>query len=281
MSIFFIHNDKIYKEREIVVGPDNRSFRYGDGLFETIKVTKGKIQLHNYHFERLFSGMKKLQFEIPQYFSASFLENKIAELYKKNQHNAFARVRLMVFRGNGGLYDAENNLPNYIIQSWDIEQAEELNSNGLIVDIYQEAKKSCDKFANIKHNNFLPYVMAALHARQVKVNDCILLNSHDRICDTTIANIFIIKDGIVYTPPLSEGCIAGVMRRFIIETLPTKFGIEEKPLSIKELENANEIFVTNSIRGIRWVAQFGEIKYTNEKVKEIYALIHSALLKEN
>lgn len=281
MSIFFTCNDKIYKEGEVITGPDNRGLRYGDGLFETLKVIKGKIQLRDYHFERLFSGMKMLQFEIPQYFTASYLENKIAELYKRNQHHSLARVRLMVFRGNGGLYDAENNLPNYIIQSWDIERAEELNSNGLVIDIYSDAKKSCDKFANLKSNNFLPYVMAALYAKQVKVNDCVILNNHERICDTTIANLFIIKDEIVYTPPLSEGCIAGVMRRFIIEKLSTNFTIVEKPLSIEDLQKTDEVFVTNSIRGIRWVGQFGKIEYTNRKIKEINTFLEAELLKEN
>jgi branched-chain amino acid aminotransferase len=272
MSIFFTCNDKIYKEGTPVITPDNRSLRYGDGLFETLKTINGKIQLHDYHFERLFAGMKTLQFTTPQHFTAAYLEHKISELCKKNQHNNFARVRLMVFRGDGGLYDAEN-VPNYIIQTWSIEQAKELNSNGLIIDVYHEAKKHCDKFANIKSNNFLPYIMAALHAKQLKVNDCIVLNNFDRIADTTIANIFIIKEDIIYTPPLKEGCVAGVTRRLIIEKFSSKFKIIEKQLSIEELHNADEVFLTNSIKGIRWVKQFRESSYNNITVKKIHALL--------
>jgi branched-chain amino acid aminotransferase len=272
MSIFFTCNDKIYKEGTPVITPDNRSLRYGDGLFETLKTINGKIQLHDYHFERLFAGMKTLQFTTPQHFTAAYLEHKISELCKKNQHNNFARVRLMVFRGDGGLYDAEN-VPNYIIQTWSIDQAKELNSNGLIIDVYHEAKKHCDKFANIKSNNFLPYIMAALHAKQLKVNDCIVLNNFDRIADTTIANIFIIKEDIIYTPPLKEGCVAGVTRRLIIEKFSSKFKIIEKQLSIEELHNADEVFLTNSIKGIRWVKQFRESSYNNITVKKIHALL--------
>jgi len=272
MSIFFTYNDKIFKEGTSVINPDNRSLRYGDGLFETIKVNNGILQLRDYHFERLFSGMKMLQFEIPKNFTVGFLENKITELCKRNNHNAFARVRLMIFRGNGGLYDAENNSPNYIIQIWNIEPATELNSNGLIIDVYPDAKKASDKFANIKSNNFLPYVMAALHAKQLKVNDCILLNNHERICDSTIANIFIIKDNIIYTPSLNEGCVAGVLRRFIIEKFQPDLKIIEKPISIGELENADEVFLTNSIKGIRWVKQFRNSQYSNVSVKKIHEL---------
>lgn len=271
MSIFFTCNDKIYKEGTSVITPDNRSFRYGDGLFETIKTNNRKIQLRDYHFERLFTGMGILQFEIPKYFTAEYLEDKIAELCKKNQHNSFARIRLMIFRGNGGLYDPDN-VPNYIIQTWSIEQAMELNSNGLIIDVYPDTKKLCDKFANLKSNNFLPYVMAALHAKKLKVNDCIILNNFDRIADTTIANIFIIKDDIIYTPPLSEACVAGVVRRLIIEKFSEEFEIIEKQLSIEELQNADEVFLANSIKGIRWVKQFRDSNYNNITVKKLHEL---------
>lgn len=269
MSIFFTCNDKIYKEGTSVITPDNRSLRYGDGLFETIKTINGEIQLRDYHFERLFLGIKLLQFEIPKHFTAEYLQIKISELCKKNQHNSFSRVRLMIFRGNGGLYDAENT-PNYILQTWDINSATALNSNGLIIDVYPEARKVCDKFSNIKSNNFLPYVMAALHAKNSKVNDCLLLNNFERIADSTIANIFIIKDGIIYTPPLSEGCVAGVIRRLVIEKFSPQFTIIEKQLSIEDLQNGDEVFLTNSIKGIRWVKQFRDKQYNNLSVKKIH-----------
>ena len=275
MSIFFTYNDNVYKEGTGIISPDNRSLRYGDGLFETFKANNRKIQLRDYHFERLFSGMHTLQFEIPPHFTPAYLENKVAELCKKNQHASSSRVRLMVFRGNGGLYDPQDHFPNYIIQTWNIDQAEELNSNGLVIDMYQDAKKSCDELANLKSNNFLPYIMAALHAKSNKIDDCILLNSYDRVCDTTIANIFIIKDEIMYTPPLTEGCVAGVMRRFIIEKLSSHFRIIEKELTIEELKNADEVFLTNAIKEIRWVGQFQDVQYPNAVVKQI----HQQLIK--
>jgi len=281
MSIFFTYNDRIYNEGDNIIPPGNRSLRYGDGLFETVKVNKGKIQLSAYHFERLFTGMNTLQFQIPKHFTPEYLRDKIAELCKKNKHHATARVRLVIFRGNGGLYDPESHIPHYIIQTWHIEESEELNSNGIMLDVYRDAKKSCDKLSNLKSNNFLPYVMAALYAKQIKVNDCVLLNNYDRVCDSTIANIFIIKDDIVYTPPLSEGCIAGVMRRFVIEQLQrSAFKIIEQQVSVEDIENAGEVFLTNSIQCIRWVKQFGNTKFGNKRVKEVNSLIRAALKKD-
>lgn len=277
MNLFFTYNDKIYKHGTAIINPDNRSLRYGDGIFETLKVIKGKIQLRDYHFERLFLGMETLKFETPKNFTAAYFENKILALCKKNLHDSFTRVRLMVFRGNGGLYDAENHLPNYIIQTWSIENNDELNSNGLTIDIYPDAKKSCDNLANLKSNNYLPYVMGALYAKQIKVNDCILLNNFNRVCDTTVANIFIIKNDFIYTPPLNDGCVAGVMRRFIIEKLYTYFKIEEKSISIEDLEKADEVFVTNSIKGIRWIKQFQDNQYSNMGVKKIHRILNETI----
>lgn len=271
MSIFFNHNGNIYKEGTPIVTPDNRSFRYGDGLFETMKVEKGEVQLSDYHFERLFSGMDTLQFKIPKHFTQQYLLEKINGLCEENKHTSLTRVRLVIFRGNGGLYDPENHHPNYIIQSWNLEPAMEINPNGLHIDVYPGAQKSCDKLANLKSNNSLPYAMAAFYAKENKVNDCILLNTYGRICDTTIANIFIVKEGILYTPPLSEGCVAGVMRRSIIEKLSAVYTIREQPLSIEQLESGDEVFLTNAIRGIRWVKQFREKRYTAVLVKDIYA----------
>jgi branched-chain amino acid aminotransferase len=217
--------------------------------------------------------METLQFEIPKNFTATYLENKILELCKKNLHNSYTRVRLMVFRGNGGLFGAENHLPNYIIQTWKIENSDELNSNGLTIDVYPDAKKSCDSLANLKSNNYLPYLMAVLYAKKIRVNDCVLLNNYDRICDTTMANIFIMKEDIIYTPPLSEGCVAGVMRRFVINKLSSPFKILEKQISIEDLEKADEVFVTNSIKGIRWIKQFKNSQYSNTGVKKIHKIL--------
>lgn len=275
MSIFFNYNDTLYTEGSLILSPDSRSFKYGDGLFETMKVVNGKIRLRDHHFERLFAGMQVLQFEIPGHFTAGYFEDKIAALCKKNGHDTYARVRLTVFRGNGDLYDSGDHLPHYVIQTWNMENSGALHSAGLIIDIYPEAKKACDTFANLKTNNFLPYAMAALYAKQINADDCIVLNSYDRICDSSIANIFMIKDNLIYTPALSEGCIAGVMRRFVIERLKqSNFNITEKPISIEDLENADEVFLTNSIRGIRWVKQFRKRTYKNGLIQDIHKMIN-------
>ena len=264
MSNFINFNGEVLSSNTTVLTADNRSFRYGDGLFETIKVANGRILLGNYHFERLLAGVRLLQFEEETpFFTAEKLGEQILELCKRNRHEAFARVRLVVFRGNGGLYDPIDHLPNFIIQSWSLDpRSSELNEEGLVIDVFPHGRKSCDAYANLKSNNYLLYVMAALYAQQNQLNDCLVLNSYDRIADSTIANLFYCKQGHIYTPPLAEGCVAGVMRRNLLEILPgIGYPVQEKVTTREDLESADEVFLTNALKGIKWVKSFGGTTY--------------------
>ena len=255
----------------MVVGPSSRGLRYGDGLFETMKVRDGTIQLKELHFQRLFTSLAVLKFILPPHFTPGMLEEQILILCKKNHFISSVRIRLLILRSNGGLFDPENHTPNFLIESIPLEQLFELNSNGLVVDICPGIQKSCDSLSNLKSNNFLPYVMAALWAKEQKLNDAIVLNTFGRICDSTIANIFIISGGRLVTPPLSEGCVAGVMRQWLINKLPSLgFGVDERPITISQLHAADEVFFTNVIKGIRWVKRTGSSAFTNKVIKQIY-----------
>ncbi len=259
-------NGKIQPGDQPALLVSNRGYRYGDGLFETIKVIHEKIRLESYHFERLFSGLSLLQFEIPELFTAKKLAGELLDLCKKNECEQRARVRLSVSRGNGGLYDDDRTL-QYVIECWPLDESvNELNENGLVIDVYPEARKSCDVFSNLKSANFLPYSMAALYAKENGLNDCLLLNESGHIADASTANLFIIRDGIITTPTLSEGCVNGVMRRHLIERLKAEdlvFKAKESIITIDNLLHAEEVFFTNAIKGIRWVKHFRNKIYRN------------------
>lgn len=262
---YFVHNGQLFREGKAVISPDNRSFRYGDGLFETMRVLNGNIALKNYHFERLLSGMKLLQFDIPDFFTASHLEEDILSLCKKNRM-VDAVIRLVVFRSDGGIYDLDDMRPNYIIQSIGLQKIARLKEQpeGIEIDIYDEVTKACNAFSAVKSNNFLPYTMGALFAKQKKLGDCLILNQYGRIADATISNVFIVKEEKIYTPPLSEGCVAGVSRRFLLEHLPLHgFNIQEKALTAEDLLQADEVFLTNAVRGIRFVKKFRSKSYSS------------------
>lgn len=272
MHDIIFYNDRFLSCETPLIGAGSRALRYGDGLFETIRVINNSIIHAELHFSRLFDGIKLLGFETPKYFTSAWLTENILAAAKKNKVEKAARIRVAVFRGNGGLYDPEHNRPNILIQSWPLPpQAGKLNQNGLVTGIYPVARKSCDAISNIKSSSHLTYVLAALYAKQQQWNDAFVLNSHDRIADSSISNVFIITQKIISTPPLSEGCVAGIMRRFLLRELPQYgFTVEEKPLHIKDLKLADECFLTNAISGIRWVKDFEEKKFTNIMIQELF-----------
>jgi branched-chain amino acid aminotransferase len=270
---YFIFNGKFIQGSANILSASNRGLRFGDGIFETIKSIDCDLQFIDEHFARLWKGLQTLQFIIPKHFSPDKLQNEITGLLQKNGHIKMARVRLTVFRGDGGLFDEIDNKPNYLIQTWALSgDTGTWNSNGLVLGIYSEVKKSCDILSNLKHNNFLPYALAALHAKKEKWNDSLILNTNDRLCDTSIANIFLIKDKVIYTPALQEGCIAGIMRKEVIRRLhPTPEAVVEGKLSVDDLYNADEVFLTNSIYNLRWVKSVDEKIYTNQYTQKIFS----------
>jgi len=263
MKKFINYNGHIYGEGQAVLSVMDHSYRYGDGLFETMKMSKGNILLRDLHFGRLFSGLKILKFNIPALFTQQKIEHQVKELCQKNNCEELARIRLSVSRGNGGLYDCDNKL-SWSIECWPLEQTV-FNENGLVIDIFPDAKKTVDAFSKLKSANYLPYTMAAIWAKENKLNDALVLNHHNRICDATIANVFWIKGDKICTPPISEGCVEGVMRQLLLDSgfsVPG-FQVTEAALTEDILLDADEVFLTNVITGIRWVKQCGNKIYSN------------------
>ena len=269
--MFICLNGKILRAEDPVLLASNRGYRYGDALFETMKVASKNILLEAYHFERLFAGLRLLQFEVPKLLTREKLCKEVLLLAEKNNCGNLARIRLSVFRGNGGVYDEERT-PQYLIECWPLnESLNRLNENGLVIDIFPAARKSCDSFSHLKSANYLPYTMAAIYAKANKLNDCLVLNTDGNIADATIANVFLIKEGVVITPGPDQGCVNGVMRRHLLEKMKDAgYSIQENPVSVSTLEEADEVFLTNAISGIRWVKQFRDNVYSNNLTVEIY-----------
>lgn len=259
-------NGKIIPRDQPIWMADNRSYRYGDGLFETMKMINGRIILSTLHFERLFNSLKLLGYTIPKLFNIDRLEDDIIKLCRKNDCERLARIRLSISRGNGGLYDGDQTL-HYLIETWPLtESANRLNENGIVLGVFHDTRKSTDVYAQLKSANFLGYIMAANYAQDNKWNDCLVLNANETVADSTIANLFIVKNRLIHTPGDNQGCIHGVMRRFLLSQL----SIEQRAITIEDVTTADEVFLSNAINGIRWVKQFGETKYTNTLTTQIY-----------
>ena len=273
-SSWINYNGDVYRADSPLLTVTTLGLRYGDGLFETLLVVNDRIRLWDYHFDRLAGGMRLLQLALPSGVSAESLSQEIRELCLKNGHTGFARVRLMVFRGEGTLFDATPVAPNYVIESASLSPAQvAFNEAGLRVGFYPEGRKACDLLANLKSNNFLLYTVAARFALDQRWDDCLVLNGHERVADSCMANLFYVMGGVIYTPPLSEGCVAGVMRRFLLERMRAwGFTVREQAVGVAELRDVEEIFLTNAVRTIRWVGEFGGCTYRGRLARELYEL---------
>lgn len=265
-------NGRLHSSTSAAVPYDNRAFRFGFGLFETMLVLDGEIQLKNYHFDRLLSGLDALGFELPELMTKEWMEDEILKTVAKNKLLKLGRVRFHIYAGRGGLYDGQNQWAEFVIECKSVEpHLLQLNEKGLTT-VYAEGYNKCvNKISNFKSSNAMVYVLAARVAKRNKVDDAILLNSNDNAIETTLANLFCIKDDVVYTPPLSEGCIAGVMRRYLLEQLPEKgFKVEEQPFTREFLSSADAVFMTNAIRRLKWIEKIGDKTYGINKILELY-----------
>lgn len=264
MNHYIHYNGQLMPAGTPLVAATNRGLRYGDGLFETLRVIDGRIILAGLHFERLFHGLELLRFQPAPELTAGSLEQAILELCRKMDIERAARVRLNMVRGSGGLLDPEDLHPRLIIEAWPVDIPQNIPYNGLVVDIFDAARKHYDLLSGIKSNNYLPYALAALYAKERQLQECLLLNTEGRICDATIANVFWVKDGELFTPPLTEGGIAGVMRKYLLaRSAGGPYPIREALLTPDMLENLDELFLTNAIQGIKWVARYRDTHYTN------------------
>lgn len=260
-------NGKLVPAQDAQVAADNRAFRYGYGLFETILCIDGHLQLAPLHWERLFEGMVQLYFNLPKLFTANFLEAEVIKTINKNQLPKLCRVRLQVYPGSGGMLDAQDLQPQYVIECFPLEpHLLQLNGPGLVLGICHDMRKSNDAFANLKSCNALIYSIAAQQAKANKWNDALICNTSGNIIESTIANIFWVKDKQLFTPHLYEGCVAGVMRRYIMDN----FEVIEAPFSPLILSMADEIFLTNAIRRIKWVSSIENTKYRMDYTAHIY-----------
>ena len=258
------YNGEFRRAGDALLITSNRSFKWGDGLFETMKVFKGEILLKSLHLERLRSGLSMIGINFPE-GAFELPEKNILETCLKNKCSALARIRLAVFR-------EENNLFGFVIEARPLDtEANQWNEKGFLIDIYPLARKSMDGFSNLKSANYLPYVMAGLYATENGLDEALVLNHDNHICDSSKANIFLVKKNEVYTPALNQGCINGVMRRYIIDHLHQHhFTIHQQAIDEKSLVEADEVFLTNAIYGIRWVRSFRDKNYVSDFTRTLF-----------
>lgn len=263
--MYINHNGNIEDASRPLFNASNRAFRYGDALFETIRLMNGEIIYFEKHLNRLRKSMELLGMNSHADLTFHNLYLSIRHLDQVNKLKGNGRIRLEVFRNDGGLYTPQTNDVSYVIEALPLENREYmLNENGLRIELYTEIQKPLSRLSNLKSSNSLYYVMAGLHKRKTGVGDCLVLNTHNRIAEAISSNLFILAGAKVITPSLQEACVSGVMRETVIEMLRSEGrDVTEGSINVEQLLAADEVFLTDVIHGIRWVGAFRNKRYFN------------------
>lgn len=276
---FINFNGEIFPAAQAVLTISNRSFRYGDGLFESMRYINGKLMFAELHAERLRRGMIALKLEGHATFDSAFLTRKAEELIKRNNLGKNARIRLTVYRDSEGLYSPSGNRAGYCMElSKSDEQAYINQSKGLIVDVYDEITKPVNSLANHKTCNSLTYVMAGIYRKKNSLDEVFILNNSGFLCEAISANVFVIFKKTIYTPALTEGCIAGVMRNVVMNlAAENKMEVVEAQINPDILNEAEEVFLTNASRGIQWVMGFNSKRYFNKVSQKLLEKLNNTI----
>jgi len=276
---FVFHRGEYLLRNQATIYVDDRAHRFGDGFFESIRVANGKPQFLKNHFARIAETIKILKIQ-PSNFEYEQLTEEIEGLLKRNEIHEGGRMRITFYRKSKGFYLPKENDMDYFIEVEPIPHNHfELNETGKIIDIYTEVKKDPNRFANFKTLNAQLYIMASIFAEEKNWDDALIQNTKLAIIEATASNIFLVSNGVLYTPSLTDGCVGGTMRMNIINlALENKLKVYECTINPQNLLTADEVFLTNAIRGVEWAASYRTKPYQNNISKRFIQLLNDSLI---
>jgi branched-chain amino acid aminotransferase len=280
MVVFFLNG--FVHPSEALLPLSNRGFRYGDGVFETLRILKGKAPLLNRHLARLRSGSAILGMEMNPEWSDAWFRRMVGELLQQNEIKEGGMLRITLHRENGNFYAPTGNKALLVMEAEPLEEQQfELNAKGLTVDLFNDIRKPLNPLSNLKTLSGLIYVLAGVFRNAKQVDNAILLNDNYNVAEAMNSNVFLTVNGVLYTPTLEEGCLDGVMRRYVIE-LAGQLGIKVYETSIKpnDMLRADEVFLTNSLRGIQWVGAYRNKRYFNHTSERLLQYLNLMVLQE-
>ena len=254
-------NGKIIPESHLKISMANRSFRYGDGLFESIRIRNGQALFIEDHLKRLFEGIKVLKMVFPDDNAPDF-KKLISETCNANIINSGGYARLIVFRGGEGKFRPESHKTEFVIEVSPIDNEFIWSKKNLNIGVFPDFKKPINLLSSVKSNNAQLQILASIYAAEKNLDDVLILNENDEIIEATSSNLFWIKDKIIFTPSLSSGPLPGIMRNQVLSICKSlSYNISEICPDENTLLEADEIFLTNAISGIKPVSGFGQKRF--------------------
>ena len=251
---------------------DNRAFLYGDAVFETVKIKDSKVLFLEDHYFRLMSSMRVVRMEIPMNFTMEYFEELILELAKAKQIQTSARARITVFRNDGGYYLPKTNTVSFLVNAEPLlDSSYLLNQKEYVVDLYTDFYIPKQLLSSIKTTNKIINVTASIYAEENGLDNCILLNDSKNVVEALQGNIFMLKGTKLVTPPISEGCLNGIMRKQILSLARKMENLEvvEEIISPFDLQKADELFITNVIKGIQPISKYRKKEFAIDLAIEL------------
>ena len=266
------HNTQLLPETETPISFANRGLNYGDAVFETLRISAGKIFFWEDHYFRLMASMRILRMEIPMTFTPEFLEAEILKTVQSvGENNKTYRAKLLVWRNEGGKYTPTAKDVSFIITVEELTTPfYTIDEDAYEVELFKDHYVAAGLLATLKSNNRLINVLGSIYAKENDYANCFLLNEKKQVIEALNGNIFLVNGYKIKTPPITDGCLNGILRKQIITILGQlpDYILEETSVSPFELQKADEIFITNTIAGIQPVTKYRKKEYGNTVAKE-------------
>ena len=259
---------------------NNRGFLFGDAIFETIKVNGTKILFLEEHYLRLMASMRICRMEIPMNFTMEFMEEQILKLIELETNKVSNRIRFSVFRDADGFYNPTSNDVQFIITCFELSSEKYLfSTSNYEVELFKDFHVSKHLLSTLKTNNKIINVVASVFAKENGFDNCLLINDDKNVVEAINGNIFMKMGNQLITPPTSDGCLNGIMRKQILAIVNKMENMEmiEKSISPFDLQKADELFISNVITGIQPITKYRKKEFTSEVSKEITELLNNLI----
>ncbi|MEC8831146.1 MAG: aminotransferase class IV [Bacteroidota bacterium] len=272
-------NGELLAEDKAIFTHNNRGFKYGDALFETVRYVNGTLFFWEDHYFRLMASMRILRMEIPMEFTLEFLEETIKKtIASNNLENGAVRVRLTVFRNEGGLYTPNSNDVSYLIETSAMDSPFfVIDDKDYEVELFKDFYVNKDMLSNLKSTNKILNVVAGVYAEENGYANCLLVNTDKKVVEAINGNLFLVKGNEIKTPPLSDGCLDGIVRKNLMKIIAgsEEYDLVEDSISPFELQKVDELFITNSIVGIQPITKYRKKDYVAEVAKSLVGKLNA------
>ena len=245
------HNDSLQPIEKTRLSPGQAGLLCGWGIFTTVRIFRGEAFAYERHWRRLEKDAAIIRLPMP--YTAAKVRVHLHEVIRANQVSEGC-ARIYLVSNNVGFWQSDEQRPplDLIIYSAPLPEYREPIRLGL----REHGRHAASPLAGVKSTSWLHNVWAVAEAQQEGFDEVVLLNERGEIAECTAANIFAVKNGKVYTPPLNSGCLEGVTRGILFEIAPeTGVGVIQQALRPEDLYSADEVFISSTNRNLLGVGE--------------------------